>query len=506
MSCDDINYSPRGRQGIGVIQPQSGLDYPFVSPSDDVRFLFADFFFSYDDPADYGLTGSPYALPFRVSWVYGIGCDIYESQDSLPANHAADLIIVDANDRVVFDSTEAQEFIARDWGADYKIYEWKAKNTPSVPVGGVCRAVVYKTWPESFEISAQQYPEYFTPENAVLDGRATYRLPKRVLSLTVRAGTQTLGNITEVPSVALLEGYNMQITAGETSLTEQLRNTEITFAAIPGAGIGKYSDCDQTPTPPILNINGANPNQYGDFLMKATGCSYIRVPTQRVGDAVRPIADNCSAMLLVGDDCPPCCDCQDYVNLAQYMNRLQARYKLIADRAQETRELYVNNRDRWQTHYDCRMSKPLTLILVPQYCPMLDVVMMLCNHCDDCLQNVRLTTNFATTPGGGSATIVCGHTEIRGPRVQPGSRTTVGGAWPEFYVDLPPLDKGETSYVKFRLKFDSRFPFAVSGTLTGTHSRDSIPIMAGCDSQEPAESFAQETLNCDKFGNNSQPC
>lgn len=506
MSCDDFVYSPRGRQGIGVIQPQSGLDYPFVSPSDDVRFLFADFFFSYDDPADYGLSAAPYALPLRVSWVAGIGCDEFDSEASLATTHTADVIVVDANDQVVFDSTEAQEFTERDWGTDYKIYEWQARETDNTPVGAVCRAVVYKTWPESFEIPPQNYPQYFAPERAVLDARATYRMPKRVLSLSVRAGNQTLGTLAELRSVALLEGYNMQIRAGAIASANQLRNTEIAFAAIPGAGAGQYSDCDETPTPPIRNINGVRPNEYGDFVIASADCGYVRVPTMRVDENVTPVLVSGAPTLSIGDDCPPCCDCPDYVNLALYMNRLHGKYKLIGDQANATNVLYKENSERWMAQYDCRMSEPLRIFLVPQYCPRLDVVLFFCNHCDDCLKNVKLSVNFSTVPNGSNAEVVCGHTEIRAPRLPPGSSISIDGSYPSFSVNLPPIDKGESGYVKFRLKFDERLPISVTGTLTGTYGFAATSIPAECGGTTPATATATATLNCDKFGNNSQPC
>lgn len=506
MSCDDFVYSPRGRQGIGVIQPQSGLDYPFIDPSDDVRFLFADFFLSYDDPADYGINVAPYALPFRISWISGIGCDTFAEEDSLAAEHSADLIVVDANNNIVLDTREAQEFTERAWGLDYKIYEWQARQTENTPVGAVCRAVVYTSWPESFEVPAQNYPQYLTPASAVLDGRATYRLPKRVLSLSVSAGNQTAATLTELRSIALLEGYNMQIRAGALTSANQLRNAEIAFAAIPGAGEGQYSDCDSTPSPVIRSIGGGTANKYGDFLLASSDCGYVRVPTTHGESGVNPVTVNNFPVISIGDDCPPCCDCPDYVNLALYMNRLHARYKLVGDRAHETKLLYEANKNRWETQYDCRMSTPLRVILVPQYCPRMDVVLFFCNHCDTCLQNGTLTVAFSTYPSDVAAELVCGYTQIKAPRIPPGSAITLNGDYPNYSVNLPPIDKGESGYVKFRLKFAERAPLRVSATLTGTAGLTAAPITAGCDETIPATATAEQTLNCDKFGNNSQPC
>jgi hypothetical protein len=73
VSCPEFSFAPRGRQGIGVIQPQSGLDYPLVSPSEDIRYLLADMYFEYDDEGLYNTASTPAALPLRVKWLYGVG-------------------------------------------------------------------------------------------------------------------------------------------------------------------------------------------------------------------------------------------------------------------------------------------------------------------------------------------------------------------------------------------------------------------------------------------------
>jgi hypothetical protein len=67
MSCPPTAYSAYGRRGIGVIQPQSGLDYPFVQPSDDVRYLVSDFYLAYEDD-------ETTTLPLRISQITGAAC------------------------------------------------------------------------------------------------------------------------------------------------------------------------------------------------------------------------------------------------------------------------------------------------------------------------------------------------------------------------------------------------------------------------------------------------
>lgn len=99
MSCDPI-YTPDGRRGIGVNQPQSGLDYPLIAPSADIQYLLADFYLAYED------TAQEFVHPLRVKWLYGVGCAPNTAPSWAPTpTHAADILIVDATNRTVFNST-----------------------------------------------------------------------------------------------------------------------------------------------------------------------------------------------------------------------------------------------------------------------------------------------------------------------------------------------------------------------------------------------------------------
>ena len=107
MTCPSFQLSGTGRRGIGVNQPQSGLDYPLVNPSEDARYLLADVYLAYDDPGAYNSTITPSQHPLRIKWLYGVGCSASSAPAWAPApTHAADIVIVDAQDNVVFDSTK----------------------------------------------------------------------------------------------------------------------------------------------------------------------------------------------------------------------------------------------------------------------------------------------------------------------------------------------------------------------------------------------------------------
>lgn len=496
MSCEDFVIAADGRKGIGVVQPQSGLDFPFVAPSDDVAFLFADFYFSYDDPGYYDTVGAPlFKHPLRVEWIYGIGCDGSEVSESEAPTHSADLRIVDADGAIVFNSTAAAYFNRRAWSTDYEIIEWRAADA-------ACRVVAYTSWASAFE--PKNFPLSFYPENAVLDERAVQKLPKRVRAIRVRQGNVTVGTPIAVGSGRFEAGYNMTLSVANQTTVNLRRNTAITFAAEPR---NEYNDCDDSPTEPILNINGA-PSENGDLVLSGKDCVYVRRPTTKNETDVTPQKYfGANGYYAIGSDCPACCDCPDYVDAATYMNRIRNRYKTVGDRVHRLKLLHEENIQRWIDNRNCRLETPLKIVMTAQCCPLMDVLIMFCNQCQTCAENVKLDIAFTSFPGGTAGTPQCGHTIMYAPGVN-GEKVKLEGAWPNFSVKLPPVDVGNSAYVKLRLKFDPKtYPYAITGTLTGT--KGELPINTSCEAGESgvaAEAIAVKTLNCDATGTNVEAC
>lgn len=494
MSCDNFLISADGRRGIGVVQPQSGLDFPLIAPSDDVAFLFADFHLSYDDPGYYTENGVPtFAHPLRIEWVYGLGCITGESSESENPLHSADLRVVDANNEVVFDTTTAAYFDRHAWSADYEIIEWRGGTT-------VCRAVVYTSWASAFE--PKNFPLSFYPENAVLDERAVYKFPKRVRSISVKQNNVLLGAPIINGSGRFDAGYNMTLAVAAPATDALRRHTDITFVA---EGRKEYSDCDDTPTEPIVRVNGTT-GQKGEFTVTGTDCVYSRRPTTLNDEDVTPQKHaGANGNMELGSNCPPCCDCPDYVNTATYMNRIRNRYKTVGTRTHSIKLLHEENIQRWIESRDCRLEKPMKIVMTAQCCPLMDVLVMFCNQCQTCAEKVVLNIEFTSYPTGTAAAPVCGYTIMYAPSVS-GEKVRLDGAWPNFAVSLPPVDVGNSAYVKFRLKFSpDNYPYAITGKLTGT--KDGAPIRAGCDdAAPPAMATTSKTLNCDEAGNNIENC
>lgn len=498
MACPNFDFSPGGRRGVGVLQARSGLDYPLVAPSDDIRYLLADFYLAYEQAA-------AVVLPLRIKHVYNVGCVENTPAAGFPvAVNSVGIVVVDAADTVIFDSI-SQPVAAYDsweWGDDYTVFEWLTETA-------VCRMVIYTTWAETDD-EQRNYDKYLTPEAAELDARALYKIPKRVQQISVKNGATTLGPYRG--AVEFDANYNMRINAGETTATKFVSATPVTFNAVPGAGAGKYP-CDSSPTLQqfITSINGLTGDSHGGFVLSGTGCMWARRPTVVDGANVRPSS---TAGMQVGADCKPCCGCEDYAGTALYMNSVRDRYKLIGVRAEEVRSRHETNIARWNEYRACSTQTPLRLIFVPQRCPYMDIVMLLCNPCEKCLPTSVLTLAISAAGDDGAippifdAEIECGYTAMYAAGIN-GKATSINLVAPLTYeTAFPELQPGDSAYVKFRLKFAPKDQYIISGLLTGKYALSGLPISTDCSAEDsvPAQAEATQVLYCTPDGKTEMPC
>lgn len=546
MSPQQTNANDDAGLGIGVVQPQSGLDYPFVSPGlnanptylFDVRELFADFYLSYDDRGYYWNENQT-EHPLRIYWLYGFGAGPAFSTGqqpiadvTIPQNtHAKDLLVLDVNNNVVFDSTQADEYEEFVWGTHYKIIEWRRTTKPTAfqrQQRIICRAVQFLHLHTNTDIPER--PISFCPRNAILDERTIEKIPKRVLSFRVKTGNCVSPWFHE--KVTFVNGYNTELTIGEAAtflptaptLTTSLRkNTDVGFSVSAGSGKGQFGVCsvplceedhptnvcpvgqdviveicDELPGEKITTINGVSPNK-GNLNLNSNDCLFVRKPVTYSDDDTPHNFYNVNgnpkrSVMAIGGDCNPCCACDDYVEVAKYLAKIANKYKVVGDRVATIQNSHKQNIQRWNGQRDCRLSKPLRLMLVQQPCPCIDVVAMYCNQCDTCAENVKLTITLSSDPAGGTATIDPNFTQIVG--VDYSVPAVINGGWPVFSVDFPSVKTGSSVYVKFRLCFCPSYPYAIQGTLTGV--KNTGPILAGCTgTEDPAAATANQILDCE---------
>jgi hypothetical protein len=536
MTCPDFQTSKNGRAGIGVVQPQSGLDYPLVAPSADIRYLLADLHLAYDDDGEYNTALTPAAHPLRIKYLYGVGCVENTPPTGFPTPvHTADIVVVDANNRVILDTTtQPTAFNAQAWSSDYRIYEWKTARV-------VCRLVTHTTWPdddsgETDDDTRRNYDKFLAPTNARLDERAVYKMPRRLLSMRVRNGQTTSPRYSG--AFTFENGYSTQIT-NTPAETNNFRNiTKVNFSAVAGTGLGRYGACPEGAAVPITKINGVA-GTGGDFRLSATDCLWVRRPVTVGIAAPYPVNPSTTAHQQIGADCDPCCGCDDYASTAKYMNETSYRYKLIGQRAEKVRTEHENNIARWLDQRSCSVQRPLRLLMVPQRCPYLDIVMMLCNPCQTCVEPTRLTLNLSISgdlvvadPETQTSVAIrpeleCGYTAMYAPGIR-GSAVgiAVAGDGFQYSAVFPQLKPGDSAYVQFRVKFNqydpaaltavntrARGPYVVTGTLTGTYLGTTQPILTNCGNNLdddlpplPAITETVQTLHCNAEGKTEAPC
>ncbi len=517
--CSDPVRSAGGRSGLGVNQPESGLNYPFLLPSQDVQLLLADAFLAYEDPATDDATAISFVRPFRLAWIGGLGCVPWTRPEWAPEPvHAVDLVIADANGFVVFDSTTAVYnattepyglYQDKAWGDDYHIYEWRTATT-------CCRIVSYTTW--SMLQSPRFFPDNLTPVDGRLDDRVLYRMPRRVRSL------KTVVDRFQRTRVDLVAGYNLTLTA-ETPRTVGLRHVQgVTLDVEPGTGQGLFPGCEETEVV-VRKINGVGPETPGDFHLAASDCYWIRQPTAIVSHVPRlttpliALHPESAAQLQVGNDCGPCCPCESFVDTAQYLNRLRDAYMALALEARTTRDLYNQNRDRWTAARDCIQKRPLRLTMQPQICPQMDVVAQFCNQTQRCLENVELVMRFHSLPATApdiswpaeytgfpqalppasetppDVSVACGHTFLSNQGKM--SRYELQGEWSEYRALVDAVGAGSSVTVKFRLQFPDDTPRVVEGNLSGTVDGLWIRSPLSGGELDPVASATQSaTLEC----------
>lgn len=469
-----ITYDPYGRQGIGVAQPLSGIDYPLAQPSSDIRELVADFFLSYEDPATFG-EGDAYTHPFHIKWLYGVGATVNSAPGWAPSPvHGVDILIVDDDDVTVFDSTTATTYRDYAWGDVYHIYEWDDGTQ-------VCRLVVHTAWPPTGDVTPHEYDLHLAPENGELEERTLSRLPKRVRSIRV-----VLDEFTHEQNIDFTCGNNINIAVEDPVLAQGRRRTNrITFNADPGTGTGKYSNCEENISY-VARINGVAPDAHGNLAMAATGCYYLRQPTTIVSTSPRRsvpaiLLNPLAGHLQLGNDCGPCCRCDDMIDAALRMNELRDDYAAIATTVNYARNLYHENRDRWLLAAACREVRPLAVGVFAQNGPYVDIVGQFCNQTSACLGDLELIFTLSSVPSG-TPTIVCGSTRIwetSPPQVVP---YTLAGTWPTFHAYWDSVQAFSAAKLQFRLMFpggglDTGVPYAVTTELTakigGEYVRDS---------------------------------
>lgn len=445
-----VTLHPRGRKQIAVDQPQGGTRYPFVAPSNDLALLIGDLYLNYKDDS------CELALPFKIAWLHGFGTD--SATDPTGDVHDYDLLITDANDETVFDSRDADQYETVDWsdgdGVFLRIIEWV--NTDDEEI---LRVVTYISWDEE-DASAREWLEYFEPTNGVLDPRTLERIPPRLLEVAVVTDLADEGADIVLDSgqdIVLSGGYNARLSQLEDQ--EALINLDggpfirlIKLDLAAGLGLGRFP-CDSELL--LKQINGVGPNSRGNLTLDATDCYRISRPITVTGDRE---ADVDEATLQIDNDCGPCCDCQDFINVYEAIRRLTDKYRELGQRAEAVRDQFRANKERWETGAECRRDNNIQVAAEAFPGCKVAIAVGLCNTTDSPMMNVTLGVSFDASLAG---CVTCSSTSRTG-NIVPGSGKggystsyKLGGAWPDYTIDFDCISPGSMGTVQWVMWFEN---------------------------------------------------
>jgi hypothetical protein len=422
---------PDGGRGIGV-NPR-GSDFPFVRPSADVRGLLADAYLAHESR-----DATP---PLRVARIVGLADGF--ATGTAPAR--AEIRIADGAGFVVFDSAGVP-YSGAPFGPRLLIHEW----TSDV---AVCRIVQHTAFPPG---EGRDVPADLSPVDGTLDARVGVPMPRRV-----RRFHEMVENHATAGSVVFANGHNIEIAVGHT--TVGLRSvTQLTFSATPGSGLGRFPGCVD-PELVLRSFNGVRGDDRGDFRLDASGCYFVRQPVAGSGAG----ADVVPATLRVGNDCGPCCECDDYVRVQRGALGVWGRISAVGVGAEATRDEFASVVAAWQAEKACVDAKVVEVTLAPFGGIYVEVVVSVCNHSAQCLVDVSVTLSVETDAGAvtlvGEATTI---TDVRGNQrlYAPGG----DGPWTAFFDAIQAMSSGT-----FRTRF--AIPLASAGTTVAATAAASAP-------------------------------
>ena len=416
---------PRGRQPIGLNQPPNSGDlYPFVSPSSDIYRLFTDFFVSFEN-------NNQVKYPLKLAWLYGFGTNSVPAFPDRPTpTHAYDLVVEDIEGNVVFDSTIATNYTVKEWNSRLRVIEWA---TPDA----VCRCVIHTQWtPEDVTDSLiLTYDNNIEPVNGELYMECGYELPSRIKSIkigneTVAAKALTLQNgynfTIELPEPIVADSPTLNL-FGSVGLVDGVRkSTKLQLSAEPGSGLGVFPGCVDTATV-LRTVNKVRSDSHNNFTLDSEGCIRTQRPLSLASSTPRTFnyssgilsPNQARATVKFGNDCRNCCDCEYYARTYQGIKRQWLLYRDIAHTAEDARDFYKANKDRWLAEKQLRESDFIRVNIATDTDCKVRWGVAVCNPTNCCLINLKIQVFFIPRLFGaityGTNAFSCPNTYLEGP-------------------------------------------------------------------------------------------
>jgi hypothetical protein len=422
-----------GGYGTGV--NPAGTHFPFISEVSGLERLLADMYL--------GHRVESAVLPLRLSQIHNM--------TQPPSGSRADLVVVDDDSNVVFDSTTATDYRTYNFSTRLKIHEWLTDEA-------VCRVVQHTGQHDSEDVIV--YPTSQYPTDAILDERVSELWPKQVYKFKVN--NQYISG-----DVEFLGGYNFTTRLSSINRASgNERTNQIIVSAEGGTGEGFTPGCDEEDliNPPIKRINQVSPTEKGDFVMTANECLSLVNPgtTYTDGEGKKIIFDLDQLGkkgFMLKNSCQPCCTCDDFVNTYKGIQRLYDSYAELGRRSAVLRDKHAENISRWLAQKQCRESSIVKLSVLPfnireDSCA--KIAVGICNSYQACRGEIQLELEFET-PTGLSGFINKETVYIYDAGGAAAENYTLEGSWPNYVVRWPVIESQRLAKIKFDIVF-SRAP------------------------------------------------
>jgi hypothetical protein len=392
----------------------NGTDFPFVSPSSDIRGLFEDMHLSYS---------GNYTLPLKVTEVVGFN-------SGNPS--VATITITDAEDDVVFSTLDAIDSSNSSWGSNRIVYSWTT-------LGAVLTIVQYFTSATSVSIY---------PESSVLDERVSLKQTDKVNRIFID-NTEHLGDI------YLVAGNNILFTAVSATAVEGKRKVNnIQISAVAGSGTGIYpfcpTGCVQTF---IKTLNGVSPDIYGNMALVTKDCYWTGVSGISNGQLYQPSNQN---TIDLNNNCSPCCECEDFVKTYKGIKNLYTKFKGLGDRSMRVRSQHYSNQDRWVAAKTCREEHSMKLFALPISGGRASMLVAYCNVSQNTIGPIRVEVNMASStqasPEDNLGDIVANSVVWYPPKGGSPQVIEPEGEWPNYIFRWDSIAPGRSAKIRFNVE------------------------------------------------------
>lgn len=387
-----------GGKGIGP-ETLGGTWYPFVQPSNDIRHILADACLTLPASANY-------QHPLRVVWLAGVnaffgGCSTtlpgapvgepggniaaFDSGIVLPTytrTNGADVVIYDAANQVVFDSTTTNLYVGSHYGPRLYVHQWTLADR-------VLRITQHTAF-ANLDI-AYQVPATIAPARAVLDERVTLYEPLGVL------GFQIDNNATIVKGdVNFQFGFNTTTLPTKAPVDPLTRYSAMLLSATPNTGAGRApAKCDQQ-TVSVSSLAQVAPDQYGNFRLTGDPCYWVR-PIITLGANTATVTPN---QLQIGNDCSACCECSDYAAVGMGLNYVFGKFQSTGSQAETTRDSLTAGIQRWNGLANQQLPVSIQAQFLAHHVQYLEGVIQVCNASANCLPEAILNVVITLTQTG----------------------------------------------------------------------------------------------------------